>query len=175
MIPGQKKKSFDRRPGFVSRRLLDYKVPRHLKTLALNPESSLSLLDSFPVLGEELRLENYAEKFKALIHLVRPIAVVISMMVLTSFHVRSYSAQRKARNIFVHFGKAMPSFSYLVGFLTTTFYRRGRILVLKTFFSRPRESNPCRLSSKEAPHPLTLGHVCPMLSAPIVCSQHVIG
>ena len=81
MIPGQKKKSFDRRPGFVSRRLLDYKVPRHLKTLALNPESSLSLLDSFPVLGEELRLENYAEKFKALIHLVRPIAVVISMFV----------------------------------------------------------------------------------------------
>ena len=83
MIPGQKKKSFDRRPGFVSRRLLDYKVPRHLKTLALDPESSMSLLDSFPVLGEELRLENYAEKFKALIHLVRPIAVVISMFVFS--------------------------------------------------------------------------------------------
>jgi hypothetical protein len=70
VVPGQKKKSFDRRPGFVSRRLLDYNVPKHLKSLALDAESSMSLLDSFPVLGEELSIENYATKFKALIHLV---------------------------------------------------------------------------------------------------------
>ena len=70
VIPGQKKKSKDRRPVFVSRRLLEYGVPANLKMLALDIEASLSLLDTYPVLGEELKIENYAEKFKALIHLV---------------------------------------------------------------------------------------------------------
>ena len=69
-MPGQRKQSSDRRPGFVSRRILDYNIPKQLKSLALDVESAGTLLDMYPVLGEELSLENYCEKFKALIHLV---------------------------------------------------------------------------------------------------------
>ena len=69
-MPGQRKQSSDRRPGFVSRRILDYNIPKQLKSLALDVESAGRLLDFFPVLGEELSLENYCQKFKALIHLV---------------------------------------------------------------------------------------------------------
>jgi hypothetical protein len=76
VVPGQKKKTLDRRPGFVSRRILDYNVPKQLKETALDVESAGRLLDLYPVLGEELSLENYSQKFKALIHLVNIYIVV---------------------------------------------------------------------------------------------------
>jgi hypothetical protein len=45
-------------------------LPTQLKTLALDSESAAQLLDVYPVLGEQLSVDNYVEKFKALIHLV---------------------------------------------------------------------------------------------------------
>ena len=40
-------------------------------------ESAGRLLDEYPVLGEELSLANYSEKFKALIHLVKKFIYVL--------------------------------------------------------------------------------------------------